>query len=935
MATQRAHGMNPEVEQLFEQAVGLDEKQREAFLAENCGNPEVRKEVELLLAHDQGAERFLRNVVLSEASAFHAVAISPGQRLGVYRVLSVLAQGGMGLVYLAERADGKFEQRVAIKVLQSDLDMPFLSKRIQQECRILASLEHPNIARVLDADITQEALPYFVMEYVDGQPIDRYCQRHKLSTRDRLRLLLPVCDALRLAHQNLIVHRDLKPDNILVTEQGVPKLLDFGIAKVLSEVPVSPQKNATRVLTPEYASPEQARGEPVTTATDIYSLGGVLYKLVTGSVPHQLADKSPLETVRAICDEGVRKPSELQRELAGDIDSILLKALHKDPQRRYRSVDQFAADIERLLEGKPVLARPDTIWYRSGKFVRRYFLALSMSAAMVLLLGAFALLQAVQLRQTRRERDRANRITDFMTTMFKVSDPSEARGSSVTAREILDKASSGIEAGLAQDPQAEAEMIHVMGTVYHHLGLYSRAETLMRRAVELRRRVLGPENADTLQSMDELVVILGAETHYSEEEKLARQVLEVRRRTLGPQNQDTLTSELSLAACLNSEGRFDEAAKLAREVLDARRKVLGSDNRDTLSAMQTLGRSLERKGQYPEAEQVFRTILEARRRVQGPDHPDTLMATENLGWILFREGRLGEAEGYLRQAVDTSRRVLGPEHPNALGYMLNFATDLSAEGRVGEAEELQRALLEVDRRVRPAAYQTIVAEESLGMSLLHEGQYVEAEKLLQEALESGRRTLGADHPAVLNISAEMGRVLTREGHSVEGENLERETLDSQRRILAPEHQDTMVTETYLADALLSQGRYAEAETLARQTLAVQLRVFGQHHADTLSTLQSLGIALARQHRYEEAKKLFNNTINQLSANPDINVPLAWYAYACVAVAANDRNGAIHHVREVLSRAPQFAVQMRADDDLKPLRGNARFKALVGNAPQKN
>lgn len=331
--------MNAEIERLFEASLEIPPEQRAQFLSQECADAEVRREVELLLEHDRGAETFVAQAIASEAaSVIRSLSFSRGQRLGPYSILSVVGRGGMGLVYLAERADGKFDQRVAIKVVQSGL-RGSLAGRLQHEWRILASLEHPNIARLIDAGATDDGLPYFVMEYVAGQPIDRFSDTRKLTPRERINLMLPVCEAVQFAHQKLVVHRDLKPDNILVTAEGIPKLLDFGIAKVLSGSRAAAAETVTRVLTPEYDSPEQVRGELIGTATDTYSLAGVLYKLLTGATPHQIDGKSPVDTLRAICDEDVRQPSGLRPELAGDLDHILQMALRKEPQRRYSSVD--------------------------------------------------------------------------------------------------------------------------------------------------------------------------------------------------------------------------------------------------------------------------------------------------------------------------------------------------------------------------------------------------------------------------------------------------------------------------------------------------------------------------------------------------------------------------------------------------------------------
>jgi serine/threonine protein kinase/tetratricopeptide (TPR) repeat protein len=881
--------MNPDLEKLFDQAVSLVGAEREEFIARHCPDPELRRELETLLASDQGAGTFLQGAVMEAASSVvQDLAFSPGQRLGRYRVLSMIGQGGMGLVYLAERADGKLEQRVALKVLQSGPGQPFVAEQLQRECHILASLEHPNIARVLDADITENGQPYFVMEYVDGQPIDRYCDDRKLSVRDRLRVLLPVCDAVHVAHQKLIVHRDLKPDNILVTRQGVPKLLDFGIAKVLSEVPAGQQNTATRIMTPEYASPEQASGEPVTTATDIYSLGGVLYKMLTGKAPHQFADKSPLAMARAVSDAEVRKPSELRHELAGDTDSILLMALQKEPARRYRSVDHFAADLERLLERKPVMARPDTVWYRTRKYVRRHFLAVGMSAAIVLLLGVFSVLQAVQLRRITRERDRANRVTDFMTNMFRVSDPSQHGGNKVTAREILDKASGDIGKNLTQDPEVQSQMMRIMGLTYENLGLYGPAHELTKRALDTRMKLYGPDDRMTLETMNQLSAILFREGHFAAAEKLQRQALTSERRVFGPDDPLTARTMERLAEVLEREGHLDEAEKLARESIEIASRTKGPESDQTLRSINALGQVLYEEGRYAEAEQQLRNLLELRRRILGPDNSDTLAAMSNLAIQVMAQGRSAEAEQLYRELLAANQRVLGPDHPDTASAINNLGEIVCPEGRIDECEKLRR--------------------EALRIRLL---------------------SLGPEHPDTLVSQYNLADLLFSRGQIREAEELQRQTLATQIRVLGPEAPDTLASQSDLAKTLIREGRYNEAEEIARKTLDVQLRKLGPEHPDTMDTLKELGRALGYTHRYAEADKLFHNVIAQQDASKGKgNAFSVWYSYACVAVAANRPDDALQFLQEAIHHGYKDADAMMADDDLKNLRPNGKFQQLV-------
>src|SRR5215472_2519983 len=460
--------MKAEVERLFDLVVALPADQRAAFLAEHCSDPGVRCEVESLLEHDGGAETFLRGAVSSEAESMRgATSFQLKQRVGPYEIGELIGRGGMGAVYGAQRADGKFEQLVAIKVVQDRLATSFGADRLQQECRILAGLEHPNIARLFDAGMSDNGIPYFVMERIDGVPIDIFCRDHALSLHQRLRLFLQVCDAVQFAHQKLVVHRDLKPENILVTKTGIPKLLDFGIAKVLDPSASALSQTVTQVMTPEYASPEQVQGEPVSTLTDIYSLGCVLYKMVTGVSPHQLQGVSPAQAVQIICEREVPDPRKFA-DVPADVAHILGMALRKEPQRRYRSVEQLAGDIQRLLGGQPLLAGPDTAWYRYGKFVRRNWLAVTAVTAVVVAVGAGAGIATWQARRAERRFADVRRLAnvflfDFEKSIRNVPGTTRARELVVTtALEYLQK--------LAQDAAGDSALKREVASAYEKVG---------------------------------------------------------------------------------------------------------------------------------------------------------------------------------------------------------------------------------------------------------------------------------------------------------------------------------------------------------------------------------------------------------------------------------------------------------------------------------
>ena len=796
------------VKELFGAALEEEPAGRSALLQERCSDANVRAEVERLLAAHEQAGSFLMEPAVGEVFA------PPKRKIDSYYLLELIGVGGMGEVWLAEQKE-PVRRRVALKLIKAGMDTREVVARFESERQALALMDHPAIAKVFDAGSTPEGLPYFVMEYVAGTPITTYCDRHKLTTRQRMELFIQVCEGVQHAHQKAIIHRDLKPSNILVTEvdgKPMPRIIDFGLAKATSQrlTEGSVYTRVGAVLgTPEYMSPEQADsgGEDIDTRTDVYSLGVVLYQLLVGALPLELKKLAYVEVLRRLREQDVPRPSSrtltqgddsaiaarnrgtdppsLTRQLRGDPDAVALKALEKDRKRRYGSPSELAADLGRYLRSEPVSAHPPSAWYRTQKYIRRHKLGVAIAAAAVLLLAGFAITEAVQLRRitqerdrATRERDRADRIAGFITNMLKVSNPSEARGSTVTAKEILDKASKDIDTGLSNDPELRAKMMYTMAVTYDSLGLYTRAQPLFERAAEIQRRVLGPEDPETLQSMNSLANVWYREGQYVEAEKLLREISDIRRRVLGPEHPDTLASMNNLAAILSDEGHFAEAETLLREISDIQRRVLGPEHPDTLVSMNDLANDLWKEGHYAEAEKLLREALDIRRRVLGPDHPDTLASMNNLANILDDEGHSAEAEKLDREALDIQRRVLGPEHPDTLTSMSNLAAILSEEGRYTEAEKLDRETLGIRRRVLgPEHPNTLLSMSNLAGDLGREGLYAEAANLYREVLDIRRRVLGPDHPYTADSAYNLGCVMVHQGRREEALSLLREAED--------------------------------------------------------------------------------------------------------------------------------------------------------------
>ena len=853
------------VKELLHQALALEPEARARFLDEVCAsNAALRVELESLLSvGDELNTGFLESPSPAkfggEGEGFGAAGLAEGQLFAErFQLIRRLGEGGMGQVWLAEQT-APVRRPVALKLIKAGMYDETVVQRFQAERQSLAIMDHPAIAKVFDAGITPQGQPYFVMEYVQGLPITEYCDQQKLNIRERVELLIQACDGVQHAHQKAIIHRDLKPANILVVEvdgKPVPRIIDFGLAKAAAPE-TADHTMFTRfgqfLGTPGYMSPEQVDPniQDIDTRTDVYSLGVILYVLLTGLQPFEKKHRqrpSLEEWLRQLREEEPPRPSGKVSEdrdtatdtsaargtepkllaslLKGDLDWITMKALERDRERRYGTPAELVADLRRYLNDEPVTARPASAGYRIRKYISRHRVAAAVTTGLLLLMTAFSALQAIQLQKITQERDRANRerdratrITDFMTGMFRVSDPSEARGNSITVREILDKASKDIDTGLSNDHEIQAQMMYVMGDVYENLGLYPRAQLLLQQAMEIRQRVLGREHPDTLRSASNLAYVLSSEGHYAEAEKSARETLEIQRRVLGPQHPDTLRSASNIAFFVYLEGHYDEAEKLARETLEIQRRVLGLEHPDTLTSMNKLATDLENQGHYADSEKLRREALDIERRVLGPEHPQTLRAQVDLAVILERETHYLESEKLAREALEIQRRLLGLEHPTTVTSIGILALDLEREGRYPEAEKLYRERIDLSRHVLgPEHPDTLLATRDLADILLDEHRYPEAEKLYREVLDVERRVLGPEHPHTTSSMDNLANVLLAEGHDVEAEKLYREALDIDRRVLGPECPDCASITYNLGSVAAHRGRRDEALSLLRDAV---------------------------------------------------------------------------------------------------------------------
>jgi tetratricopeptide (TPR) repeat protein/predicted Ser/Thr protein kinase len=837
------------VEVHFEALRQLTPEERAAGLGA-ITDDEVRREVASLLNHSEGTEG-LATVVGSVAAGLDPAV--PGERLGAYRLLRRLGHGGQGTVFEAVRDDGRFEQRTAIKIVKWEIDSEATRRRFREERQILAGLEHPYVARLLDGGETQNGAPYLVMEFVDGLPLIEATEGW--SMRRKLELFLKVAAGVAAAHRKLIVHRDLKPGNILVTKDDNPKLLDFGIAKLLDAGGDATQ-TVFQLLTPAYASPEQVRGMPISTASDVYSLGIVLYQLLTGRKPYRLQTATPLEMDRVICQEPPA-PADLDSEL----DAILAMALRKEPERRYQGMEQFAEDVRRYLENRPILARPDTFGYRSAKFLRRNRLTASVAAGFILVLIAAAAVTIRQGVRANREAAVAQAVNDFLQNdlLAQASSVNQADASAkpdphLEVRTALDRAAARIQGKFDRQPEVEAAIRGTIGQTYLDLGLYPAARTQLDRALNLFRRTLGPENPQTLATLRRLGNIAKFQGNYAEAEALLTQAFEKQRQVLGREHPDTLSSMTILGSLYVEQGKYGQAEALDQQILEIRRRLLGPEHPNTLTSMNNLAIAYVYQGKYPQAEEIWRQFVEVGRRVLGPDHPDTLAAMNNLSVVYQHEGKYGQAEALNSQVVEIRRRLMGPEHPNTLTSMSNLAILYSKQGKYAEAETLNSQVVEIRRRlIGPEHPNTLNSMNNLANVYSAQGRYMQAEKLFAQLVEIRRRVLGPEHPITIGDLANLASVYGNQGKYVQAEALDRQVVEIRKRVLGPEHAETISTFADLAFIYQREGEYAQAETYASQAVAGLRHALGAEHPDTMAAMAELALALVSQGRFAAAE----------------------------------------------------------------------------------
>ena len=856
------------LQRLFDKAMALPEAERAAFLDRACGNDEsLRRNIDALIEADaQNEESNQDPSILQKISSVNSRMI--GTIVDGWRILDHIGTGGMGKVYRAERADGEIEQRVALKIVKRGMDSEIVLRRFRQERQILARLNHPNIAGFLDGGMTEDGRPYFAMELVEGLPITEYCDLHRLTLEKRLELFRKACDAVHYAHKSLVVHRDLKPSNIIVTADGNLKLLDFGIAKLLDESDADDRMTRTgmQVLTPAYAAPEQLMNSDITTATDVYALGIVLYELLTGRRPFGVR-RTPAELRELVLTGNPLKPSaavlqipadtggnvgtqtieelsavrgarteRLRKLLAGDLDTICLMAMHREPDHRYSSADQMAADISRHLEGLPVVASPDSVWYRVGKFYKRHRAAVISTAGVIIAFTAMSVFYTLRLAEERdfalQEQEKANEVVDFVVGLFEVSDPSESRGEEVTARDLLDAGAERIQTELGDRPAIQSMMRRVLGEVYYNLGSNELAGELISTALEQQIAIYGDHNLEVATS------------------KLLRAFL----------HQDV--------------GEYDDAEPLYREALETRRALLGSDHPDVMEALSALAFFEEMRGDYREAERLHVQTLDMGRRIFSGDDEFLAEAITNLAGLYRILDRPDEAEPLLREALAMQDRLYGGPHPEIDDTKRQIAGLLRDTRQFAESEAIYKEVIASRAKMLGDDHIELAHVWNSYSQLLSDmEEYDAALDSNTRFVEIMERAYNGPHPSLGAAYHNRATFLIDAGDSDGAIEHFRKSIAMQDAVgLPPRHPNRAYPLGGIAGVHLDQQRFDEAESVYRDVLALRSENYPDDHVLILETKSSLGAALAGLGKFAEAEALQKETYERLLADRGASDP---------------------------------------------------------------
>lgn len=807
----------------------------------------------------------------------------PGDWIGPYKLLELIGEGGFGTVYRAEQAQP--HRHVALKLIREGLASASLLRRFEAEAEILGRLQHPGIAQIFEAgtfDRGRGTQPFFAMELIKGTRLTEFARERALSTRQRLGLLIKICDAVQHAHARGIIHRDLKPANILVTDDGEPKILDFGVARATdSDVQQTTMQTDVGQLigTVPYMSPEQVSGDPdeLDTRSDVYALGVIAYELLAGRLPYDLQKKMIHEAARIIKEEEPTRLSSIDRRLRGDVETIVAKALEKDKARRYQSAESLASDISRHLTDQPITARPASTWYQVAKFTRRNRgLVAGLAMAFILLIvglagTSYGLWQAVVARNSeslakvaalqseagaKLERDRARSVTDFVVKSLQSQDPNLAGSQDMTVAHAMTQAADNLSRGELKDqPETAAELLRTIANILNGNGRSAEAQGYAEQALKIVQDLHSGDHPDVALSLDVLASVRGSLGDMAGAEQLLTKALEICQRLYQGDHRDIASAINNLAGAVEMQGRLEEAEALFRQALEMDRRLAKSDDIGVASDLNNLARVLEALGRAPEAEPLLAQALEMRRRLFGDDHPGVAESVNDLAMVRESLGREADAEILYQRALEIKQHCYRGDHPHVAAGLINLAIVRRALGRAAEAEPLFEQAAEMYKRLYQGDHPYVAAAlNNLANVRESLGRTEEAEALCTQALEMNRRVFPGDHERVAANLNDLARMRRSLGRPAEAEELMLQVLEMNQRLFKGDHPNTAVILNNLADIRLSLGRGAEAEAMFLQALEMSQRLNPGDHPITAKVMANYARCLAALSRYPEAMK---------------------------------------------------------------------------------
>ena len=927
------------VSAIFDQIVEAEPSVREDLLATLCGNDaELKGDVAALLLSDSKQSAFEHNVDAAQIALAAAwsrphtpeIVVSAGERIGPWRVERELGRGGMGVVLLVERADGQFEQRAALKLIKLGMDSEALLARFLRERQILARLEHPHIARLLDGGITDAGRPYFAMEYVDGRPLLRHCAEKNLGLEMRIKLFVDICAAVQFAHRALVVHLDLKSSNVLVTADGVAKLLDFGIAKLVGEDVATTQTADAHIrpLTPAYAAPEQLCGGAVSTATDVYALGAILYELLTGARPYDFGEATDAAEIRRIVSTTLPTAPSTRviagapvsaRQLRGDLDTIVLTALKHEPERRYATADALAEDLKRFLAGEPIRARRDGAWYRASKFTMRHRLGVAFAALAIVGLIATTAVALWEAAVAREQARRAETVTGFVIDIFRVADPKGASsGMKMSAADALDAGAKRLDAQLANQPQLAARFAEVMGTIYVELGQYDQAITLLQHA---RLRSVAPNDASDANLIAELARAEYEKGDYAAAEKDAAAALQKNRDADGASSANVARDLALQGEIERRRGDFKKAEPLLLQALAMSREHLRSPDATIAADMNELAVLYSDMHRLDEGTALTEQALAMFRALYGENHLDVAENLTNLGSFRMQAGNMGEALPPLEEAIAIYRRLLPSDHPLIANALVNYARAFDRLGRYAEAEPLYLEALAMQRRLLGDQHPDVAATlNNLAILHLHTNDFGGSADYSRQALAIWVAQDKPDHPFALGSKANLSVALRESGDLAQSERLIRAVLATRRLQLGEKHFLVSFTMDQLGIVLRESGRPAEALVQHEFALAARDGVSGMPPQEVAAASVHYALSELGVGNLPAAGEHVDNALKMLNGMKPINnerIADALIAKAHIALAQHDVTASC--------AAAQQALDLRPPDD--PATGWRHAEAL--------